>query len=112
MKLQSTSTDDDLEEISANADQVKKHMMTNLKMFLKRKGKDEKKKRGECKAEIHLKLVRRLRFSCDSTKLAEMFSFSSIQPTFGRVSTPKRASRGLSASPRSPRTFPTPSSTT
>ena len=47
------STDDDLEEISANTIQVKKHKMTNLKMFLKRKGKDEKKKRGECKAYIH-----------------------------------------------------------
>ena len=41
------STDDDLEEISANTIQVKKHKMTNLKMFLKRKGKEEERKHKE-----------------------------------------------------------------
>ena len=68
--------------------------VTNLKMFLKVKVKDEKKKLGECKAEIQPKAARRLRFSCDCTKHGERVFFSSIQPTFGRVPTPRRASRG------------------
>ena len=83
--------------------------VTNLKMFLKVKVKDEKKKLGECKAEIQPKTARRLRFSCDCTKHGEWVFFSSIQPTFGRVPTPRRASRGSRPSPRSPTMFPTPS---
>ena len=89
MKLQSKSTkctDDDVEESSANMIQVR-HKATHLKTSIDRKGKDEKKKRGECKAEFQPKFVRQLRSSCQCTKSEEKLSFFSIQPTIDRVST-------------------------
>ena len=86
--------------------------VANFEMFPQGEAKDEKKKLGECKAEIQLRTVRRLRFSWDCTKHEEIVSFFSIQPTIGRVSTPRRASRSSRPSPRSPTTFPTTSSTT
>ena len=60
MKLQSMSTkstDDNLEEISADMFQDRQEV-THLMTFLKRKGKDEKKKRGECKAVFQPNLAR------------------------------------------------------
>ena len=89
MMLQSKSTkctDDDVEETSANMIQVR-HKVTHLKTPIERKGKDEKKKRGECKAESQPKLVRRLRSSCQCTKSEEKLSFFSIQPTIGSLFT-------------------------
>jgi len=111
MMLQSKSTkctDDDVEETSANMIQVR-HKVTHLKTPIERKGKDEKKKRGECKAESQPKLVRRLRSSCQCTKSEEKLSFFSIQPTIDRVSTSRRASRASIPSPRSPPRTPSPS---
>ena len=57
-----------LEEASANKIQVR-HKVTHLKMSLKRKGKDEKKKRGECKAESQPILARQPSCACSCTKL-------------------------------------------
>ena len=94
---------------NANVIQVR-HEVTKLKMYLEWKGKDEKKKRGECKAEFQPNLARQTSSSCSCTKHRKMFFFSSFQPTIGRVSTLTRASRASVPSPRSPRT-PSTSST-
>ena len=112
-KFQSMSTKStgvNVEVTSANMIQVR-HKATHLKTSIDRKGKDEKKKRGECKAEFQPKFVRRLRSSCQCTKSEEKLFFFPIQPTIGRVSTPTRVSRASRPSPGLPPSVPTPSTT-
>ena len=73
MKLQSMSTkstDDNVEEISANKFQVYRQRMT----IHKANDKDEKEQRRDCKAESQPYLTRQASSSCSYTKLAKLNS--------------------------------------
>ena len=62
---------------------------------------------GNCKAEFQPRTVRGCASRGTVQNMKKWVSFFSIQPTIGRVSTPRRASRSSIPSPWSPTTFTT-----
>ena len=111
-KQSSRSIGGSLEETFAIMFQVYRQMVTHLKSDEGSGDKDEKEQRRECKAESSAPIVAAAALPRWAKLHREKVCSYSILPPIGSSSPSSSTSRGSTRSPRSPTSFPTPSTTT
>ena len=110
-KPSSRSINGRLRELHANKFQAYRQRVIHLEANERMGSKDERKKRGECKADFQPTQARQTSFSCSCAQHRKTFFFLSILSPTDSSSPSSMTSRG-STTPRSPTSTTPPSTTT